>query len=298
MSTLFVGIGTMGAPMVRHYARAFDTIIHDANPEALGCAPEIGARAAHHLDEVDYELVDTVIVIVPATPIVEDILTGSGRVFERLHPGSLVIDMSSSVPASTRALAQRLADLGSDLVDAPVSGGRIKAETGELSTMVGGSDEAVERARAHLAPMTSTVMHVGPAGAGHAAKALNNLLSATNIAAAAEVLTVAARHGIQPDVMVDVINASTGRSQATEVKYPRHILTGQWDSGFSLDLMVKDLGIARDLAENARVQSPITAAAAELARDAQATLGPGRDHTELVRHIENETGTALRSTRP
>ncbi len=140
--------------------------------------------------------------------------------------------------------------------------------------MAGGDPADVARARPHLEPLGSAVLEVGPSGSGHAAKALNNLVSATNLAAAAEALTVAARFGIDPAVMVEVLNASTGRSQASEVKYPKHVLTGSYDSGFAMDLMIKDLGIARALAESQGVETPVMGAAH--ARALQAQEGAGR----------------------
>ncbi|WP_246631788.1 NAD(P)-dependent oxidoreductase [Pseudonocardia nigra] len=162
--------------------------------------------------------------------------------------------------------------------------------------MVGGDPSDVERARPHLEPLGASVLVVGPSGAGHAAKALNNLLSASNLAAAAEVLTVARTFGIEADVMVDVLNASTGRSQATEVKYPRHVLTGSYDSGFAIDLMIKDLGIARSLAREQNASTPVTDAAyATAVRAREALGGSGLDHTEVARYYESVNHVSLRS---
>ncbi|MGA9748579.1 MAG: NAD(P)-dependent oxidoreductase, partial [Nocardioides sp.] len=239
--------------------------------------------------------VGVVLLMLPDSRVVELVLEGSG-LLAALTPGSLVIDMSSSVPASTRRLAAVAADLGVGYVDAPVSGGVSRAETGELAIMVGGEAPWVAAARPHLAPLGATIVHVGPPGAGHAAKALNNLLSATHLAAAAEVLSVAQRAGIEPEVMLEVLNSSTGRSQATEVKYPRHVLTGSFASGFELDLMVKDLGIAAGLTAEVGAAAPVTAAAVAAARAARDHLDRvGADHTELVRYVEHVNATSLRS---
>ena len=136
----------------------------------------------------------------------------------------------------------------------------------------------------------------GPSGAGHAAKALNNLLSATNLAAAAEVLCVAQRSGIRPEVMVEVLNSSTGRSQATEVKYPQHILTGSFASGFEMDLMLKDLDIATGLSAEDEVSTPITSQTVETLVEARRWLdASGLDHTEIARYYEGVNRTLLRS---
>ncbi|MGY2064972.1 NAD(P)-dependent oxidoreductase [Blastococcus sp. SYSU DS0619] len=295
MSTLFVGLGRMGAPMVRRYAAVHDAVLHDADPAvATGLADELGLPAVQSLADLPVA-VDTVILMLPSTAVVEAVLLTDG-LLGRLPAGALVIDMGSSEPASTRRLAGMAAARGVGYVDAPVSGGVAKAVTGELSIMVGGEGEDVGRARPHLAPLGGSVLVVGPPGAGHAAKALNNLLSASNLAAAAEVLTVAAGFGIAPEAMVEVLNASTGRSQATEVKYPRHVLTGSYDSGFAMDLMIKDLGIARSLAAAQEASTPVTDAAYAAAVAAREALGgAGLDHTEVARHYESVNRVSLRS---
>ncbi|MFC7404610.1 NAD(P)-dependent oxidoreductase [Georgenia alba] len=297
MTTLFVGLGRMGLPMARRYAAVHDVTLHDADAAALRrAAVELGATALKDL--TDLAQIDVVILMVPSSRVVEAILEGAGSpggtgLLGRLEPGGLVIDMSSSEPDSTQRLAAAAAERGVGYVDAPVSGGVAKAVSGELSIMVGGAGADVDRAMTHLQPMAGAITRVGPSGAGHAAKALNNLLSATNIAAAAEVLAVAGRFGIDPAVMIDVVNASTGRSQASEVKYPRHILTGTYDSGFAFDLMVKDIGIATALAQTHEVPLEVTGAAAHTAREAAAHHP--EDHTELARYVAARAGTDLRS---
>jgi 3-hydroxyisobutyrate dehydrogenase len=298
MATLFIGLGRMGAPMARNYTAAGrDVVLFDVDATvAASLAEEIGARAIDALTEVPAD-VDTVVLMLPNSRIVESVLEADG-LLARLPDGSLVIDMGSSEPASTRRLAEVARGEGIGYVDAPVSGGVAKAVTGELSIMVGGAGDDVRRARPHLEPLGAAILDVGPPGAGHAAKALNNLLSASNLAAAAEVLTVARAFGIEADVMVDVINASTGRSQATEVKYPKHVLTGSYDSGFAMDLMIKDLRIARSLARAEGLQTPVTDAAAETADSARAALArDDLDHTEVARYYESVNGVSLRATR-
>ena len=196
--------------------------------------------------------------MLPNSRIVESVLRGPAGLLNQLSTGSLIIDMGSSEPASTRTLAAEAAERGISYVDAPVSGGVAKAATGQLSIMVGGAPSDIERAIEHIEPIGSTIVKVGGAGAGHAAKALNNLVSATNIAVAAEALIIAKKFGIEADIMVNVLNSSTGRSQASEVKYPQHVLTGKFDSGFAMDLMLKDIKIAHELSETTQASTPIT----------------------------------------
>lgn len=295
MTTLFIGLGKMGGQMVRNYAPSHATVLYDVGPAAEVLAHELDLTALESLASVPDDI-DTVILMVPNSAIVESILDGDDGLLARLPRGALVIDMSSSVPASTQKMAALADRLGIDYVDAPVSGGVAKAITGELAIMVGGTTDAAARAKAHLEPMGAAIFYVGPAGSGHAAKALNNLLSATNIAAAAEILSISTKFGIAPEVMVEVINASTGRSQATEVKYPKFVLTGTWNAGFGMDLMIKDLGIARDLAKDSRVSTPITDASYDVAARARASLDRADlDHIELARYYEIENDVSFRS---
>jgi 3-hydroxyisobutyrate dehydrogenase len=284
--------------MARRYAVSHSTVLYDVDTDAsAGLAEELGAVSLPELANLAADIA-TVILMLPDSRIVESVLLDAGRgdgLFSRLSPGTLVIDMGSSEPASTRRISEIASERKLRYVDAPVSGGVAKATTGELSIMVGGEPEAVQSALPHLAPMGTNIVHVGPSGAGHAAKALNNLLSATNLAAAAEVLCVAQGAGIRPEVMVEVLNSSTGRSQATEVKYPQHVLTGAFASGFEMDLMLKDLHIAAGLSAD-DVSTPITSQTVETVAEARRWLGAsGCDHTEIARYYEGVNDALLRS---
>lgn len=289
MTVLFVGLGAMGAPMARRLARAgHRLLLCDAREEqARRLAERLGARPVP-LD--DAGPASTVILMLPDSRAVESVLD---RLFPRLVPGALVIDMSSSAPASTVRLAERAAGLGLDYLDAPVSGGVARAETGELSIMVGGDAAAVERARPLLAAMGTGVTHVGPPGAGHAMKALNNLLSAVGLVAAAEVLAVGARFGLEPQTMLDVLNASTGGNHATRVKMARFVLSRAFDSGFSLQLMVKDLRTALQLAADTDTPVPMSALCLQEWTAAGRALGPTADHTHIAAYVEGRAGVEL-----
>ncbi|MFB6672091.1 NAD(P)-dependent oxidoreductase [Streptomyces sp. NPDC056390] len=295
-ASLFIGLGNMGRPMVLKYAPDRELFVFDVNGEtAAEVAAEAGATALADLDSIPAQ-VRTVILMLPNSRIVEQVLRGEPGLLSRLATGSLVIDMSSSEPASTVALAKEAASLGIGYVDAPVSGGVAKAVTGQLAIMVGGQDDSVARALPHLEPLAASTVHVGPPGTGHAAKALHNLLSATNLAAAAEILSVAKAVGIAPVKMLEVINGGTGRSQASEFKYPKHVLTGAFDSGFAMDLMLKDLTIAQGLIESTASQAPIVLTARETAVKAREVLdSPNPDHTEIARYYEKLNGTLLRA---
>ncbi|WP_285241579.1 NAD(P)-dependent oxidoreductase [Arthrobacter sp. R3-55] len=296
-ASLFVGLGNMGRPMAINYSPGRELFVYDTNPVvAAEVAAATNGTALPDLENIPSH-VGTVILMLPNSRIIESVLRTSPGLLKRLTAGTLIIDMSSSEPESTAALAAEAAALDIDYVDAPVSGGVAKALTGKLAIMVGGDSTAVERAKRHLRNLGESITHVGPPGTGHAAKALNNLLSATNLAAAAEILTVAATAGIAPEKMLEVINGSTGRSQASEFKYPRHILTGSFDSGFAMDLMLKDLKIAKNLISQQSAEAPIVLTAQETAEKARELLDSDNpDHTEFARYYEKLNGTPLRTS--
>lgn len=280
-TTLFIGLGRMGAPMATLHAQTFTTAVFDLSSKAAASVREAGGAApVTDLRSIPAD-VDTVILMLPSSRQVEETLTGEEGLLQRLGEGALIIDMSSSEPTSTRGLAQQAQARGIDYVDAPVSGGVPKARTGELSILVGGSTEAVKRAMPHLEVMGSTIIHVGDEGAGDAAKAINNLVSASNIAVACEALTVAQNFGIDPAKMAEVLNSATGRSQASELKITKYILPQDFTSGFAYDLMLKDMTIARGLAES--LETPVTTTAFAKLNAGRAELGDAPDHTEISR---------------
>jgi 3-hydroxyisobutyrate dehydrogenase len=203
-----------------------------------------------------------------------------------LGTGTVVIDMSSSDPASTLALLPALKAKNISLVDAPVSGAIAKAKDGTLAIMIGGATSDVERIRDVLKAMGRELFHVGPLGAGHAVKALNNYLGAAGTLAGFEVLRVARAFGLDPGPMLEAINASTGRNSTTERKIPQQVLTGAFASGFKLALMAKDVGIAAGLARDLGVETPYLKATLRLWRAAQQRLPAQADHTEIFHYLE------------
>lgn len=297
-STLFVGLGKMGDPMVRRYAANHETTVYDVSRDAVTRVSEhLGVRALASLSELPGGI-NVVILMLPNSAIVESVLVGdadSRGILGQLPPGSLVIDMGSSRPASTVALANRARELGIDYADAPVSGGTAKAESGQLSIMIGGAGDVRKRAAGLVDCLAADIVEVGGPGTGHAAKALNNWLSAANLAAAAETLCIAEQCGIDPAIMVQTLNASTGRSQATEVKYPNHILTGTYSSGFAFDLMYKDLNIAKGLGHDHNTFTPILASVRATVESTREHFGrDDLDHTEVARYYAERNGVSLR----
>jgi 3-hydroxyisobutyrate dehydrogenase len=203
-----------------------------------------------------------------------------------MSAGSILIDMSSSSPTGTKKLGQLLVSREIQMIDAPVSGGVPKAQSGELSIIAGGEAEVIEQCRPIFEVLGSRIFHSGPLGSGHAAKALNNMCSAAGLIAAAEVLLVGQKFGINPSVMNDILNASTGRNNSTENKMAQHVFSRSFSSGFSMDLMVKDLTTAIELAREMGIPTLFSSACRELWVAAQSGLETGVDHTGVVRWFE------------
>jgi len=283
----FVGLGNMGTPMTRRLVEAgYRVLAFDVSPEARARAVAAGAEDAAGLEAV--AKADAVILMLPNSAIVESVVDDRALA-DGLAAGSVIIDMSSSEPMRTRALAEKVGQRGISLVDAPVSGGVSGAESGKLTIMVGGSDADVARVRP-LLEVLGTPVHVGAVGSGHAIKALNNLLSATHLWATSEAMTAGERFGLDPDVMLAVFNGSSGRSGSTENKWPNFIRPGTYNSGFGLRLMLKDMKIAVQLAEQAGAPTRLGADAVELWDEAAEGLEPTADHTEVARWIDRVAG--------
>lgn len=276
----FVGLGRMGEPMVRRLADAGVAVRgHDSAPRA-GLADVVTL-----VDEARQvaEGVAVVVLMLPDSDAVDAVVRGGG-LLDALAPGTVLVDMGSSEPLRTRALADEVAARGAVLVDAPVSGGVSGATAGTLTIMVGGPDDEVA-ALTPLLALLGRVRHVGPVGAGHALKALNNLMSAAHLLASSEALLAGERFGLDPAVMLDAVNGSSGRSGSTEDKWPKFVLPGTYDSGFALGLMLKDIRIGLGLAEATGAPHAHAARTVEVWAQAAAGLGPGADHTEIVRWL-------------
>ena len=277
----FVGLGRMGTPMVRRLAagglavRGHDAAAGTAEAlaDVLTPVPDAAAAAAG---------APVVLLMLPDSDVVEAVVDGG--LLDALEPGTLLVDMSTSEPLRTRALAPRVADRGATLVDAPVSGGVAGARDGTLTIMVGGTDDVVRRLEPTLALM-GRARHVGDCGAGHALKALNNLLSASHLLATSEAILAGERFGLDPGAMLEAINGSSGRSGSTQTKWPTHIVPGTYGSGFTAGLMLKDLRIALGLADGLDAPRGHAARTVDLWTRAVAALGPAADHTEIARWL-------------
>jgi 3-hydroxyisobutyrate dehydrogenase len=224
--------------------------------------------------------------MLPTSAIVASALLGDDSVLApRLQPGTLVIDMSSSQPLETLELGKRLGDRGIRLIDAPVSGGVPGAIDGTLTIMVGADADAdAEEATPVLEALGSRIYRAGALGAGHALKALNNFVGASGFAAACEALLTAESYGLDPEVFLDVLNVSTGRNFSTHATLPGAVLTGKFDTGFSLALMTKDVGIAAALAHGLGQPAVMADTVRDRLQAALDELGPHVDHSAAIKH--------------
>ncbi len=294
----FVGLGKMGHPMARNLARAgYRIVAYDVDRNALTRACETtGVEAGESLRAIASRC-EAVITMLPDGNAVRAVVLGPNGAEDCLlagfRRGGVLIDMSSSSPLGTRALGARLAERGVAMLDAPVSGGVRKAIEATLSIMLGGDAQSIARCRPILEAMGRQIFLTGPLGSGHAMKALNNYVSAAGLVAAAEGVLAAQRFGLDPGNVVDILNASTGMNNSTLNKFHQFILSRAFDSGFSLDLMVKDLKTALEVARSTGSPAPLAGACLEAWTEAQAALGPGLDHTAVVRYWEKLAGTEL-----
>jgi 3-hydroxyisobutyrate dehydrogenase len=283
----FIGLGNMGAPMARRLVDAgYELVVTDAVPEAVErfAAGSKCERAAS--PQSIGERCRVVITMLPNGQIVREVLLGANGLAPRLAPGSVAIDMSSSSPIGTRELSADLATIGIALVDAPVSGGVKKAADGMLAIMVGGEAEPVTRVRPILEAM-GKVFATGPSGSGHAMKALNNFLSAANLAIAAEAVIAGQRFGLDPATMISILNASTGRNTGTDSKFPNNVLPRTFNSGFALGLMAKDLRLALEVARSSGAPAGLLEKTAQMWAAAEQQLGGKADNTEVVKYLES-----------
>jgi len=291
----FVGVGNMGWPMAARLVGAGFTVhVNDSRREvADNFVQQVGGDAPDTLREVAARS-EVVVTVLPTSAIVANVLQeGEDNIFAGMRPGTVVIEMSSGVPTVTQGLAERVASLGGHMIDAPVSGGVPRARTGELAIMAGGEAAVIERVTPVLRAMGTQVLRTGAVGSGQAVKALNNLVSTGGFLIGVEALLIGQRFGLDPAVMVDVLNAATGMNNSTQKKFKQFVLSRRFDAGFTMGLLHKDLSIALGLGQETATPAPLSALCKELVAAALATLGQDADHTEMARVLERLAGEEL-----
>lgn len=288
----FVGLGNMGGAIAARIASSGLTVLGtDLSAEAC-------ARGAAHGVSVENNGVPAICgqsrVIMLSLPMarhVRAVVQGPDGILAHAQPGTLVIDATTSDPETSRDLASTLKAAGHGFLDAPVSGLPLAAEAGSLAFMVGGEADDLERARPYLEPVAGKVIHVGPSGAGNVAKLVNNLLSSTHTLVAAEAVLLAESSGVSAEAMIEVLNASSGRSWATEVLYPRFVLSGGFDAGFSVALMRKDVRLGLRLIAHAQAPVPVVRRAAAIWDSSERYLPDEADLTRMTEAVKgHQTG--------
>ncbi len=295
----FLGLGAIGTPMARHLAAPEHDLVvwNRTRARADAFAITSAARVASTPAEAA-EGRDVVITCLPVSRDVESLLDGPSGLLATMSPGSLLIDCTSGDATTSRRMAARLAAQGIQFLDAPVSGGVSGAEQGALTVMVGGDAEVLERARPVLACFGKRIVHCGDVGTGDALKAVNNALLAMHIWGTAEGLVALEKAGVRAEVALDVINASSGRSNSSMNLFPERVLTRAFPRTFRLALLDKDVGIAAELAREQRVPSPLLQLTAELFRIAHDELGEAADHVEAVKVVERLGGATIGAVPP
>lgn len=291
----FIGLGVMGRPMASHLAAAghemhlFDAVAGRADEVAASLRTARAASTPAALAAA----CGIVITMVPNGQVVADLLAGDDGLLRGLAPGALLVDTSSSEPWLTEASGRALTALGVAMVDAPVSGAEWGAKAAELVFMCGGAAADVERARPLLDRMGKAVFHLGPLGAGHAMKCLNNTITAMNFLALAEGLVIGKRYGLDPAVMTDVLDRSTGMSWLSQTHIRQRVISRSFDDPFKLALMVKDVAIGLELGRAAGVSTPLSTLGQALWRAAADGAAADASVSELARWVERQTGTEI-----
>ncbi|MFC9220594.1 NAD(P)-dependent oxidoreductase [Streptomyces hygroscopicus] len=277
----FIGVGAMGSAIASHLVAGHELYVYDLNRQATDELVRQGAtfmpaeEMAKHCRYIFLSL--------PGPANVTELLLGPQGIARHFAKGTLVIDMTTGTPTADKEIISALDGLGVDFVDAPIAGGVSRAWAGTATLMVGGSEQAFAKARDLLLAVTSEVLHVGPAGAGHAMKLVNNLLNNCNRFAALEAVRLGQAYGLDQDTVVDTINKSSGRNYTTENTFPK-LLSGDSykPQGFTLQLMLKDLRLANEMAESLSHDTPIGHLVEKFTVEAIDRFGPDADQSQFM----------------
>jgi 2-hydroxymethylglutarate dehydrogenase len=292
----FIGLGAMGAPMAKHLLKAgYRLRIFDLDPQPMAELKAVGAVEAGSAAAAAQEA-DVIITVLPACENVKAAVLGAKGVLEAARSGAVLIDMSSIAPHTSRLVADAARAKGIMFMDAPVSGGTIAAENGTLTIMVGGDKELLEEQRDILEAMGKTIYHVGGIGMGETIKMINQVLVGINILAIAEAFVLGTKLGADPEVLYDVIRKSAGNSFLIDHRVPDYILKGDFTQpGFSLDLLLKDVGLAVESARIEKVPLFLTAQAFQCLTMASASGRGRQDMSSVIEILEEAADVKVRA---
>ncbi len=289
----FIGLGVMGKPMARNLMKAgYTLVVHNRSRNAVDELAKEGAHAATSPHEVAGQS-DVVITMLPDSPDVELVLAGKDGVFESARPGMLLIDMSTISPVVARRLATDAETRGVQMLDAPVSGGETGAINGTLSIMVGGKEDAYNRALPIFQALGKNIVRIGDAGAGQVTKAANQIVVALTIEAISEALVLATKAGVDPAKVRQALLGGFAQSRVLDV-HGQRMLDRNFQPGFRVNLHRKDLGIALATSQEYRVPLPLTAGVYQMMNALLASGLGDRDHSALVTLIEEMARTEVK----
>jgi len=279
-----VGLGNMGYGMAQTLLReGFSVVGTDLSVPQQQAARQLGVTLVADVQAM-CSLTKVIILSLPMAKHVQAVISGEGGIIDHAQADSLIIDTSTSEPEVTRALAAQLSALGHQLLDCPVSGGPAGAAAGTMVMLVGGEVSALERARPYLDALSSKVVHMGASGNGHVAKLVNNLLCAAHLVTTAEAVALGTKAGLDAADLIAGLNAGSGRSAISEVNFPRWILNDAFDSGFTMQLMRKDVGLAKNLAADMGLKLALSEQVAQIWADSENRLPGTDDFNNIVKN--------------
>ncbi len=282
-----IGLGNMGRGMAGSLRRCgYEVLGYDAAPGVAVALAEQGVVAARASVAEIARDADVLLLSLPTSAIVEAVVLGEGGVLANARPGTIVIDTTTADPDSTRRVAAALAERGIGFVDGPVSGGPKGAATATMTMVLGGSDAHVAAVEPLLAVISARRVHVGPVGAGHVTKLLNNLLTGVHLLVASEAVRTARAAGVDPAKLVEALNGGSGRNSATLTNYPTWIFNGQFDSGFTMKLMRKDVRLALGLLDQFDSVAPVAREAGRLWAASEEYIADGEDFNRIVDFLD------------
>ena len=291
----FIGVGNMGGAIAARLLERGPLAVWDMDVATVNALTDAGAATAESAAALAADC-DILLVCLPESTHVRELLFGAQAVAGALGRGALVADMTTGDPVISREIAGDLLDRNIHFVDAPVSGGPMGARQGTLAIMMGGEADAVARLWPVLEPVFPNLDHVGPVGAGHAMKLANNMLNAVCRLATAEAVALAVKNGIDPAQAVDIINKSSGRNYSTDITYPRDILPGTLGQGFTVGLMHKDVRTACELAGATDVPRAFGEIARKILADGEQRFGFDADVNSTIVAMEEAAGVKIKGT--
>lgn len=282
-----VGLGNMGGGMAANLAsKGFEVSGFDLSAAALEQAQRQGVTPVAECSAL-IGAVDVLILSLPKAEHVEAVCLGDNGILALGREGLVVIDTTTSTPQASRKVAAALRENGIGFLDAPVSGGPKGAASGSMSMVIGGEDTDLAKVMPVLEAMSGTRVHIGSCGAGNIAKIANNMLAAAHLITTAEAVSMAAKAGVDPEKLLQGLNAGSGRSGASQVMFPTWVLNKAYDSGFTMGLMRKDVGLACDLTASLDLDLPLSRTVAQLWKDSSATLPDSDDFCCIVQRTDN-----------